>query len=158
GARTLAAAAVLVLLAGAGAVWFARSRAPLPGKVIVTVRPAVPSELLVDGRSSGPLPPFVRHLSAGRHRLEVRAEGYKPFAATVELGRRPVEVEAVLSREEPAAPVQVQAPPSEARPQATPTPPPARAASEVRATRRSRASETRRPVVSAEPPQAQQAP
>ena len=74
----------LGLLAASGAVWFVRSRPPLPGKVIVTVQPAVPAELLVDGRSSGPLPPFVRHLPAGRHRLEVRAEGYKPFLAAVE--------------------------------------------------------------------------
>ena len=165
GGWPLAAAVALGLLAASGAVWFVRSRAPLPGKVIVTVQPAVPAELLVDGRSSGPLPPFVRHLPPGRHRLEVRAEGYKPFTAAVELGRRPVEVEAVLlSREEPAAPLQVQAPPSEARPEpqpqsnAPPPPPAVRPASETRATRRSKAYEPRPPVVAAEPPQVEQTP
>jgi len=147
GVRTLAATAVLVVLAASGAVWFVRSRAPLPGKVIVTVQPAVLAELLVDGRSSGPLPPFVRLLPAGRHWLEVRAEGYKPFATAVELGRRPVEVEAVLSREEPAAPVQVQAPPPAMRP-----------ASDTRPARRSKASQAPRPVIAAQQPQVEPTP
>jgi len=65
--------------------------------VIVTVRPAVSAELTVDGRSSGPLPPFLRLLRAATGSSQ--AAGYKPFSTTVELGRRPVEVEAALARE-----------------------------------------------------------
>ncbi|MFL5310474.1 MAG: protein kinase domain-containing protein [Myxococcales bacterium] len=154
GARALAAA-VAITLGVAGAVWFARSRGPVPGKVIVTVQPAVAAELLVDGRSSGPLPPFVRHLPAGRHRLEVKAEGYEPFAAVVELGRRPVEVEVLLSRDEPAAPVQAQAPPPETRPQPAA---PVKTVSDKRVVRHAKAVEARRPAVPVEAPQARQDP
>jgi eukaryotic-like serine/threonine-protein kinase len=97
--RLLGAGAVVGLIALIGFAYFGLLRGP--GKVIVTVTPAVAAELMVDGRSSGPLPPFARLLQPGRHRLEVRAAGYKPFTAIVELGRRPVEVEAALAREEP---------------------------------------------------------
>ncbi|HKB77484.1 MAG TPA: protein kinase [Myxococcales bacterium] len=54
-------------------------------------------------------------------------------------------------------PVQAEAPASEARPQPTP-PPPVRAAPEVRMTRSSKSKGTRRPAVSAEPPQGQREP
>ncbi len=101
--RWLGAGAAVGLIALIGFAYLGLRRGP--GKVVVTVTPAVAAELMVDGRSSGPLPPFARLLQPGRHRLEVRASGYKPFTAIVELGRRPVEVEAALAREEPPEPV-----------------------------------------------------
>jgi PEGA domain-containing protein len=55
---------------------------------------------MIDGRSAGQLPPFVRAIPAGKHRLEVRAKGYRPFSAEVDIpaGGRPLEVAAPLSR------------------------------------------------------------
>jgi len=78
-------------------------RDPLPGKVIVTPSPSVPADLIVDGRPSGQLPPFVRNLPAGEHRIEVRAEGFKPFSAVVDVrgGRAPVELTARMVAERP---------------------------------------------------------
>jgi hypothetical protein len=78
-------------------------RDPLPGKVIVTPSPSVPADLIVDGRPSGPLPPFVRSLPAGEHRIEVRADGFKPFSVVLEVrgGRAPVELIARLVAERP---------------------------------------------------------
>ena len=64
------------------------------GKLVVTTTPPVPAELVVDGRSAGQLPPFVRTIPTGKHRLEVRAKGYRSFSAEVDVsaGGRPVEV------------------------------------------------------------------
>ena len=104
-ARRLALyAAMPVALGLVGLSWAVRNgqRAPVPGTVILTPSPAVPSaDLLIDGRPSGSLPPFVHSLSAGKHRIEVRAEGYKPFLATVEVraGGQPVEMVARLESE-----------------------------------------------------------
>ena len=68
-----------------------------PGKVIVTPSPAVAGDLYIDGRTSGPVPPFVHSVAPGEHRLEVRAEGYKPFVTTVRVRPgRPLEVTARL--------------------------------------------------------------
>jgi serine/threonine protein kinase len=74
-----------------------------PGKLIVTPTPSVAADLLIDGRPSGQLPPFVHAVPAGKHRIEVRAEGYKPFTAQVQVpsGGRPVEVDAQLAAEGP---------------------------------------------------------
>jgi len=119
--RILGVAVAAGALALAGIAYLGVRRGPVPGKVIVNVKPAVSAELLVDGRSSGPLPPFLRLLSPGRHRIEVKAAGYKPFTATVELGRHPVEVEAALALEEPPAP---QEPLARAEPPASSAPPP----------------------------------
>jgi serine/threonine protein kinase len=78
-------------------------RDPPPGKVIVTPSPSVPADLVIDGRPSGQLPPFVHNLAPGKHRIEVRAEGYKPFSAAVDVpaGGQPVEVSATLLLERP---------------------------------------------------------
>lgn len=73
------------------------------GKVAITVAPSVPAALFIDGKAAGTLPPFVRALAAGNHRLEVRADGYKPFATQVQVpsGGRPVGIEAQLVAEGP---------------------------------------------------------
>lgn len=98
---------VLVLLAAAGlVVWFVfPSDGMAPGKIAITVSPSVPADLLVDGKPSGTLPPFVRTLSSGPHTIEIRAGGYKPFTkdVTVLSGQRPLEVEATLLLEAPVA-------------------------------------------------------
>jgi len=60
------------VLALAGVAYLGVRRGHGAGKVIVTVKPAVSAELTVDGRSSGPLPPFLRLLPPGRHRIEVK--------------------------------------------------------------------------------------
>jgi len=86
-------------------VWFAvaspeETRA---GKVVFTVSPSVACELFLDGKPAGQVPPFVHAASAGRHRLELRAQGYKVFSAaiTVPARGRPLEVEAQLVAEGP---------------------------------------------------------
>ena len=105
-------------------------RDPPPGKVIVTLSPSVSADLIVDGRPSGLLPPFVRNLPPGKHRIEVRAEGYKPFSAAIDLraGGEPVELTARLIAERPMqldGVVLTPSPPVEKPPAALP-PPPAR--------------------------------
>jgi eukaryotic-like serine/threonine-protein kinase len=78
------------------------------GRLVVTPTPPVPAAVLViDGQSAGELPPFVRTLPSGKHRLEVRAEGYRSFRAEVDVpaGGRAVEIAAPLSpAAEPAQP------------------------------------------------------
>ncbi len=107
GARRMALYAVVPLaVVLAGISWVARTsrREALPGTVIVTLSPPVASaDLAIDGRPSGSLPPFVHTLSPGRHRLEGRAEGFRPFAVTVEVapGGQPREVVASLEPEQP---------------------------------------------------------
>jgi len=127
-----AAAPVALLVLGAG--WLARlaaRREPLPGKVIVMPSPSVAAaDLSIDGRPSGQLPPFVHTLAPGRHQIEVRAPGYKPFSASVEVkpGGQPLELSARLEPEAPALPLEP------AAPEATATPPaPHRPSSPVRA-------------------------
>src|SRR6187399_2146600 len=81
------ARAVLVLLALA-----APAAAQLPsdaGTVSISVRPAT-ADVFVDGErwvspeSSGPL---VVQLAPGRHTVDVRAPGYRPFSTVVEIRR-----------------------------------------------------------------------
>ncbi|HET7788535.1 MAG TPA: serine/threonine-protein kinase [Myxococcales bacterium] len=74
-----------------------------PGKLVIAPSPPVAAELVIDGRSSGPLPPFVRTVPAGKHHLEVRAPGYLPFTAEVDVpaGGRLVEVAAPLAPQTP---------------------------------------------------------
>jgi len=96
-------------------------RDPLPAKVIVTPSPPVPADLIVDGRPSGQLPPFVRNLPAGEHRIEVRADGFKPFSAVLDVraGRVPVELIARMVAERPMqldGVVLTPAPPADALP------------------------------------------
>ena len=98
--------AMPVALGLVGVSWLVRTaqRDPIPGTVIVTPSPPVPSaDLLIDGRPSGSLPPFVRKLAPGKHRIEVRAEGYKPFSTALEVrsAPQPLELSARLEAEQP---------------------------------------------------------
>src|SRR6185503_4717198 len=70
---------------------------------ILTPSPSVTADLIIDGRPSGQLPPFVHTLAAGTHSIEVKAEGYKPFATTVDVrpGGQPIELTAKLEPERP---------------------------------------------------------
>ena len=74
-----------------------------PGKVVVTPSPSVSAELFIDGKSAGQLPPFVHTIVAGKHRIEVRADGYKPFSTQVQVpaGGRPLQIDAQLVSEGP---------------------------------------------------------
>ena len=77
-------------------------RDPPAGKLIVTPSPSVTADLILDGRPSGQLPPFVRNLAAGRHHVEVRADGYKAFSSAVDVGtKEPLELMALLVPERP---------------------------------------------------------
>ena len=78
-----------------------------PGKIIISPSPSVTADLVIDGRPSGQLPPFVHTVAAGPHRIEVKADGYKPFTRMVQIppGGRPVEIEAQLVAD---GPVQVE--------------------------------------------------
>jgi len=100
GARPLMlAGAVTAIAVVAGLVVFLQQpEQKRPGKIVVTVSPAVDAELFVDGRSSGKVPPHLRSLQAGDHRIEIKAAGYRPFATTVSVhaGGRPVEIDASL--------------------------------------------------------------
>ncbi|HUJ28348.1 MAG TPA: protein kinase [Myxococcales bacterium] len=96
---------VPLALAVATSVWFLVS-APdeaRPGKVIITPSPSVTADLLIDGKPAGQLPPFVHTVAAGRHKIEVRADGYRPFSTSVVVpsGGRPVELDAQLVAEGP---------------------------------------------------------
>jgi serine/threonine protein kinase len=98
-------ALVPVLLALLAGIYFILSGAdgPRPGKIIVTPAPAVSADLYIDGKASGPLPPFVHTVPAGKHRIEVKADGYKTFTAqvTVPSGGRPLELDAQLQADVP---------------------------------------------------------
>jgi hypothetical protein len=94
--------ALALVVIGAG--WFMWPEAEVrPGKVIVTPSPSVTADLIIDGKPSGQLPPFVHTVAAGTHKIEVRADGYKPWSTTVQVpsGGRPLEVDAQLSAEKP---------------------------------------------------------
>jgi hypothetical protein len=101
----IATAAAVVVVAGF-AFFVQQPATQRPGKIVVTVSPPVDAELFVDGRSSGRVPPHLRSLAAGDHRIEVKAAGYRAFATTVSVrsGARPVEIEAALQVDGPAAP------------------------------------------------------
>src|SRR3989449_4266034 len=119
-------AAVPVALGVAAVSYVIGQREPIPGKVIVTPTPPVAADLIIDGRPSGQLPPFVHTLSPGAHRIELRADGYKPFAATVQVapGGAPIELDAKLEAERPLqiqGVVLTQAP--DAAPASAPPPP-----------------------------------
>jgi hypothetical protein len=100
GARLLVvvgSAAAIAIIAVLG-IFLQQPAGKRPGKIVVTVSPAVDAELFVDGRSSGKVPPHLRSLTAGDHRIEVKAAGYRLFATTVSVrpGARPVEIDAAL--------------------------------------------------------------
>ena len=96
---------VSLFLVAAAALWFTvmAPEETRPGKVIITPSPSVTADLLIDGRPSGQLPPFVHVIAAGKHNIEVRAEGYKRFTTTVQVpsGGRPLEVDAQLVQDGP---------------------------------------------------------
>ena len=121
-------AAAPAALAIAAVTYSLARREPPPSKVILTPSPPVTADLIIDGRPSGQLPPFVHTLAPGKHRIELRAAGYKPFSATVDVkaGAMPVELAASLEAE---GPLQVQGvvlaqSPLPAPPAAAPTSPP----------------------------------
>jgi serine/threonine protein kinase len=92
--------ALIVLLGG----WYLWPEQEMrPGKVIVTPQPSVTADLIIDGKPSGQLPPFVHTLAPGKHKIEVRADGYRTWATSVQVpsGGRPVEVDAQLTTEKP---------------------------------------------------------
>ncbi|MFL5400019.1 MAG: protein kinase domain-containing protein [Myxococcales bacterium] len=101
----IGAAAAIVAVAGF-AFLVQQPAAQRPGKIVVTVSPAVDAELFVDGHSSGRVPPHLRSLAAGDHLIEVKAAGYRAFATTVSVrsGSRPVEIEAALQPQTQPAP------------------------------------------------------
>ncbi|MFL5248967.1 MAG: PEGA domain-containing protein, partial [Myxococcales bacterium] len=101
----IGAAAAIAVVAGF-AFLVQQPAAQRPGKIVVTVSPAVDAELFVDGHSSGRVPPHLRSLAAGDHLIEVKAAGYRAFATTVSVrsGSRPVEIEAALQPQAQAAP------------------------------------------------------
>lgn len=94
-----------VLLLALAALWFVEQpqREARPGKIVVTPTPSIAADLFIDGRPAGQLPPFVHAVAAGSHRVEVRAEGYKPFSTQVQVpsGGRPVEIDAQLVADGP---------------------------------------------------------
>jgi hypothetical protein len=96
---------VPVALAVVAGLWFIltppeRTR---PGKFVITPSPSVTADLRIDGKPAGQLPPFVHTVSAGRHRIELRAEGFKPFVADLQIpsGGRPIELDAQLVADGP---------------------------------------------------------
>ncbi|MFN2548165.1 MAG: protein kinase, partial [Myxococcales bacterium] len=93
----------LVLAAGAAVFFLSQAEEVRPGKIVVTPSPSVSAELFIDGRPSGPLPPFVHTVAAGSHRIEVRADGYKSFQTRVDVpsGGKPLTIEAPLVSEGP---------------------------------------------------------
>jgi len=86
-------------LAALAVLWFIASQESeaRPGKIAVMSTPSVGADLMIDGRLAGQLP-LVHTLAAGRHEIQVRAEGYKPFSTQVTVlpGGAPVQVEARL--------------------------------------------------------------
>ena len=124
-ARYVAAPAVLGIVALA---YSLARREPPPAKVIVTPSPPVAADLVIDGRPSGQLPPFVHTLAPGKHRIELRAEGYKPFSATVDVkaGAMPIELTAKLEADHPLQVEGVVLAPSRLPPPPAVAPPPPR--------------------------------
>jgi serine/threonine protein kinase len=89
--------AALAVVAG---LWFILSppETVRPGRLVINPTPSVGADLLIDGKPAGRLPPFVHAVAPGKHRIELRAEGYKPFATEVRVpsGGKPVELDAQL--------------------------------------------------------------
>lgn len=81
----------------------------LVGRLRISVRPQTPAVVLVDGAEAGRLPASAPlAVSAGRHEVEVRAEGFLPYRREVTVaGGAEAEVEAVLSREAPPGAVMI---------------------------------------------------
>jgi hypothetical protein len=98
-----------------------------PGRLIISLEPPVPGNLTIDGKAAGAVPPFVWSVARGKHNIEVRATGYKPFTATVKIAgpTRPTELQISLV---PDGPMQVEGvvldpqQPSHSAPPAAPAP------------------------------------
>ena len=101
------AIALVVVIAAAGAAWaFWPADVAAPGRLVFALSPSVPAELLLDGKPAGSIPPFTRQdVARGPHHVEIRASGYKPFTADVNVSSasKPVEVQVELVSEAPPA-------------------------------------------------------
>ena len=129
-------------------------REPPPAKVIVTPSPPVAADLIIDGRPSGQLPPFVHALAPGKHRIELRAQGYKPFSATVEVkaGAMPIELGAKLEADQPLQVESVVLTQSPLPPPPAVTPPPRKPQASRKAQRAPDNVVSVEPLLRAEPP------
>ncbi len=62
---------------------------PLPGRLSVTVTPVVPAEVRIDGAAVGSAPGTIDEVEAGTRSVEISAERYLPFTASIEVrGKR----------------------------------------------------------------------
>jgi len=62
---------------------------PLPGKLTVTVTPVAAAEVRIDGQTAGTAPGTIEEIEAGTRSVELSAERYLPFTATIEVrGKR----------------------------------------------------------------------
>ena len=90
-------------LAVAAGLWFIFSpqETTRAGRLVITPSPSVVADLLIDGKPAGQLPPFVHSVTPGKHRIELRAEGYKAFTTEVRVpsGGKPIELDAQLVAE-----------------------------------------------------------
>jgi len=151
----VAYAALLLGLVGVTALWLALSgeKHQSSGMLVVTVRPLVPAQLYIDGQPVGSTPYVGRGIPVGPHQLEVKAQGFRPYAKSVviEGSPRPLEVQVELAadpqpmlvmpevvvkpaRPEPPPPRSQPAPEAAAPPEAPATePPPEAPASEPEA-------------------------
>lgn len=88
GARIAMAAVGGLLLVGlgvSGALWFV-NQAPAVGSLEVRTNPDVGAEVRIDGTTKGRAPLRVDDVPAGRHTLELVAEGYEPVTRQVDIG------------------------------------------------------------------------
>ncbi|MEZ4248887.1 MAG: protein kinase [Polyangiales bacterium] len=76
---------LLVGLGVGGALWFV-NRTPPAGSLEVRTVPDVGAEVRIDGPPKGRAPLRVDDVPAGRHTLELVAEGYEPVSRPVEVG------------------------------------------------------------------------
>lgn len=87
-ARIAVAAVAGLLLVGlgvSGALWFL-NQGPAVGSLEVRTNPDVGAEVRIDGTTKGRAPLRVDDVPAGRHTLELVAEGYEPVTRQVDVG------------------------------------------------------------------------
>ncbi len=85
--------------------WFALKPEPRgSGTLIVTVRPIIPAQVLVDGNPVGGAPFVGRSMPAGSHTVEVRASGYKTYTRTVTVAADPTPLQLVAELASDAPP------------------------------------------------------
>ena len=62
---------------------------PLPGRLTVDVAPVATAEVRIDGQPAGTVPGTIEEIEAGTRSVEISAERYLPFTATIEVrGKR----------------------------------------------------------------------